>query len=199
MKKKNSRIISLALAAVLLFNVFSWNTAAASDTNQTGEQSAASSSTPTMSVIPNPDAVEVGSIREIESRREENVKHFLMPDNTVQAIVYADAVHRKDADGNWQNISNDLALTEVKGVKFYTTADERVVFAESFAPNTQLWQLSENGYTVAMGLISNQLSAGAITTPAGPATVTNAPERNNATSWNSIEEARAVNNTSTIR
>ncbi len=189
MRKRNLKVTSLMLITVMLLNFLPASATAVSDAD--------AQTTPGVSTVPNPDYVEPGSVRELESRREENVKHFLLPDNTVQAVVYADAVHRKDADGNWQDISNDLSLTEYKGVKFYTTADERVVFAEKFAPNAQLWQLSENGYTVAMGVVSNHLSADA--TVIGQTTVTNAPvQRNAATTWHSVEEARVVDNTASI-
>ena len=194
MKKAKSKSICILLVAVILLNIVSWSTVTATGTQPTIQESAE----PTLSVSPTSDYVEAGSIREIESRREENVKHFLLPDNTVQAIVYADAVHRRDADGNWQDLSNDLSIMEIKGVKFYTTADQRVVFAEKYAPNTQLWQLSENGYSIAMGMAQLQLSADATVTPVGGVTVTNAPQRRSATTWHSVEEARAVDNTASI-
>ena len=65
-----------------------------------------------------------------------------------------------------------------------------MVFAEKFTPNAQLWQLSENGYSVAMGLVSNQLSADASAAPVtGGVTVTNAPQRSSATTWHTVEKA----------
>lgn len=191
MRKRNQKVISLMLIVVMLLNFLpATATAMASSTN--------AQMTPGVTAVPNPDYVEPGSVRELEARREENVKHFLLPDNTVQAVVYADAVHRMDDSGNWQDISNDLSLTEYKGVKFYTTADGRVVFAEKFAPNAQLWQLSENGYSIAMGMAQLQLSADATVTPIGGVTVTNAPVRRSATTWHSVEEARVVDNTASI-
>lgn len=152
----------------------------------------------TVTNIQNTDYIESGVVRELESRREENVKHFLMPDNTVQAVVYANAVHRKDADGIWQDISNDLSLKQIKGVTQYSTADERVMFAEKFTPNTQLWQLSENGYHIAMGISQLQVSADASVVPTGGVTVQNAPKRRGSAVWRSVEEARAVDNTASI-
>ena len=183
-------MISLLLIAVLLVSILPVSVFAASASD--------AQVPPGVTTVTNPDYVEPGAVRELESRREENVKHFLLPDNTVQAVVYADAVHRKDDSGNWQDISNDLTLTEYKGVKFYTTADDRVVFAEKFAPNAQLWQLSENGYSVAMGMAQLQLSADATVTPMGGVTVTNAPVRRSASTWHSVEEARVVDNTASI-
>ena len=31
-----------------------------------------------------------------KKKREQNVKHFLLPDGSYEAVVYTDAVHRKD-------------------------------------------------------------------------------------------------------
>ena len=63
-------------------------------------------------------ATELGSVEtqesdherivEIEDKREENVKHFLLPDGSYEAIVYTDAVHRKDTNDNWVDIDNRL-------------------------------------------------------------------------------------------
>ena len=66
---------------------------------------------------------------EEESRREENVKHFSMPNGTYTAVVYPTAVHRKDADGVWQDINNDPSQRSVRGTQKYETADSRVSFA----------------------------------------------------------------------
>ena len=38
-------------------------------------------------------------IVEDESQREENVKHFQMPDGSYTAVVYTKPVHRRDSDG----------------------------------------------------------------------------------------------------
>ena len=47
-------------------------------------------------------------IVEIVERREENVKHFRLPDGSYEAVAYAKPVHRKNADGVWQDIDNAL-------------------------------------------------------------------------------------------
>ena len=41
----------------------------------------------------------IGAVSEVESLREENVKHFSLPDGTYEAVVYTQAVHRKDKNG----------------------------------------------------------------------------------------------------
>ena len=62
----------------------------------------------------------IGAVSEVESLREENVKHFSLPDGTYEAIIYTEPVHRKDKDGIWQDIDNTIELTtEVGGIFNY--------------------------------------------------------------------------------
>ena len=97
----------------------------------------------------------IGSVSEVESLREENVKHFRLPDGTYEAVVYSQPVHRKDKEGVWQDIDNTIELTSNAKVSKYATADLRVSFADRFAPDTDLFTLSENGYSISMKLLSN--------------------------------------------
>ncbi len=138
----------------------------------------------------------VSTVREVTDLREESVKHFTRPDGTYEAVTYADAVHRKDADGKWQDIDNNLALQNVRGVQQFTTSDLRTTFAKSFAPNSALFTLDENGYTVSMSYLSVGLSESS-SKAAATAKVTNAPLRTQ-TEWETVEEAAVVNNTSSI-
>ena len=62
---------------------------------------------------------------ELVSLRDENTKHFLLPDGSFQAVVSGDAVHRKNADGIWENIDN--TLIEKNGR--LETSDGRVSFS----------------------------------------------------------------------
>lgn len=92
-------------------------------------------------------------ITEITDRREENVKHFDMGDGTYTAISYGTAVHRKDENGEWQDINNNLSLTTVQSKEIYATSDMRTSFAKQFTPNAQLVTLTENGYSISMGIL----------------------------------------------
>ena len=94
-------------------------------------------------------------ITEITDRREENVKHFDMGDGTYTAISYGAAVHRKDGNGEWQDINNNLSLTTVQSKEIYATSDMRTSFAKQFTPNSQLVTLAENGYSVSMGILQS--------------------------------------------
>ncbi len=60
-----------------------------------------------------PETIEETKIVEVVERREESIKHFRLPDGSYEAVSYAGAVHRKDANGVWQDIDNDLTLKTV--------------------------------------------------------------------------------------
>lgn len=154
------------------------------------------------------DAISTTStVTEVTSLREESIKHFKLPDGTYQAVIYADAVHRKDAGGQWQNIDNRLYLSQdsKSNTEAYRTTDGRTSFAKSYAANQEIFSLSEDGYAVSVSMISNQLTlepivGGELVTQAAgttaaaatsTVTVTNAPTRQNAhaTEWASIEAA----------
>ena len=100
-----------------------------------------------------PDAVttndsSLDTIREIVSRREENIKHFLLPDGTVEAIIYNSPVHRKDNDGIWQDIDNRLNDNN-SNQHGYITSDGRIVFSKKLNTNTpEIFKISENGYSI---------------------------------------------------
>ena len=89
---------------------------------------------------------------EIAELRTENVKHFDNGDGTYVAISYGNAVHRKDAKGEWRDIDNTLTLREDRGVKRYNDADERISFSPSASSENALWELSENGYFISLAL-----------------------------------------------
>lgn len=66
-------------------------------------------------------------ILEIESLREESSKHFQLGDGGYQAIAYTMAVHRKDAEGKWQDIDNRLYIDQNDTAR-YSTNDRRFFF-----------------------------------------------------------------------
>lgn len=141
-------------------------------------------------------------ISEVESLRDENVKHFKMPDGTYEMIVYGEAVHRKDADGKWQDIDNNLSLTDIKTESLYASSDMRTVFAQSYQANKPLMTLSENGYSISMSLVSDTIDSGlelmSISEPAMPA-VQNATLRKSGAAFDTIDQAAEVDNRSSIK
>lgn len=112
--------------------------------------------------LPNPeeqtmihDEQDLVEIKEMEDLRTENVKHFQLEDGTTQAVVYPGAVHRKDRDGNWQDIDNRLYLSARLGETGYATADGRIQIGESLRAG-KLLTISENGYGIVLTPISNE-------------------------------------------
>ncbi len=89
---------------------------------------------------------------EIESLREENVKHYLMDDGTYRAVAYASPVHRKDAAGKWQDIDNRLLAAPAGSRSAYTTADGRFSVPSATKGGIPLFQLNEGNYLLSVSL-----------------------------------------------
>lgn len=100
--------------------------------------------------------METTTVTEVEELREENVKHFEMTDGTYKAVVYSDAVHRKDADGVWQDIDNTLEAVKENGNTNYKTSDGRIKFSKNIK-NGKIFDLSENGYKISLSLSNKSL------------------------------------------
>ena len=96
----------------------------------TGETDTPEIEIPSVGKVPNPDYVEENKTYEVIERREANVKHFRLEDGTYEAVTYGYPVHRKDANGEWQDIDNRLFSAAVSGKNVYSTADNRVTFSE---------------------------------------------------------------------
>ena len=100
--------------------------------------------------------VDSTTVKEVEELREENVKHFEMTDGTYKAVVYSDAVHRKDADGVWQDIDNTLEAVKENGNTEYSSSDGRIKFSKNIK-NGKIFELSENGYKISLSLSNKSL------------------------------------------
>ena len=88
-------------------------------------------------------------IVEEKSLREENVKHYKMPDGTYTAVVYNKAIHRKDSNGVWQDIDNRMNEVTLNNKQAYITSDERTMFSKKInSEDSTIFELSENGYTI---------------------------------------------------
>lgn len=149
-----------------------------------------------------------GGIAEVTSLREENVKHFRLTDGTYQAVVYPEAVHRRDADGTWQDIDNTLylqasaqSLTADSAV--YTTSDARIRFASVAQVNQPLLTLRENGYVVSLTLLQSggnvslyALDASSVAT--GRVKNTSAAPAASDRVWASLEEATRIDHYASV-
>ena len=138
-------------------------------------------------------------VTEITSLRSENVKHFQMPDGTMQAIVFANSIHEKDSNGIWQPIDSSLHLQNNSGIMMYTTNDEKTSFASSLTSNSPIFKLSENGYIITMSLDNtlniNSIHAADKTISATVAS--NEPAQEN--EWQSLDDAiSSITSESTI-
>ena len=108
---------------------------------------------------PEPETV-VKEVFELTDRREESVKHFRLEDGSIMAVQYADAVHRADENGAWQDIDNTLSS---KGSEF-TTSDARVKFAKKVTGNEVLFTLHEHNRKITMSLDgAKKKTAGTVT------------------------------------
>ncbi len=149
------------------------------------------------------DTEAISGVREVTDLREENVKHFALPDGTYTAITYANPVHRKDENGIWQDIDNTLSMKAVKNKERYATSDMRVSFSKAFSEGEALFALTENGYTIQMAPLSWGSNTGTSVMALTPSenktvTVTNTEKRIETQRFDTIEEAAAVNNKSSI-
>ena len=144
----------------------------------------------------------IGNVVEVTSLREENVKHFRLSDGTYEAIVYAEPVHRKDKDGVWQEIDNTIELQNYRGLAKYETQDSRISFADSFKANSDIFTLNENGYSVSMSLLSNGIEDDVISTSPTELSpipiVNNSSSVRNTTKFDSLEEAKSIDNRASI-
>ena len=89
---------------------------------------------------------------EIVSLREKNVKHFRLADGTCQAVVYGEAVHRLNDEGEWKEINN--ALSDINGA--IETNDSRVSFTKKITGNETLYTLKNGKYKVTVGLTGDK-------------------------------------------
>ena len=172
-RRRLFKAIAFLLAFVMLLSMMPV-TALETETT-TGETSIpeAEAAVPSVGKEPNPDYVEESQTREVTERREANVKHFRLEDGSYEAVAYGYPVHRKDADGEWQDIDNRLLRKVVGGKTVYATTDSRVTFANQTG-NGDLMTLSENGYTIRMGYLP---PSNTVITASQPAAIANHASR----------------------
>ena len=87
-------------------------------------------------------------VYELNELREENVKHFRQEDGSNVAVVYSDAVHYMDADGEWQDIDNTLSDDGNE----YGTGNARIKFTKKTPGNGSIFTLHENNRKITLSL-----------------------------------------------
>jgi mRNA-degrading endonuclease RelE of RelBE toxin-antitoxin system len=102
MKKLTKKSISILTTILLILSILPYQTSAASSKDQT--------STNLPSQFQSPPAGSKEIVGEDLSKREANVKHFLLKDHTYEADVYPYPVHYL-TNGKWTDIDNSLNET----------------------------------------------------------------------------------------
>ncbi|MBP3700633.1 MAG: DNRLRE domain-containing protein, partial [Lachnospiraceae bacterium] len=94
-------------------------------------------------------------IGEVESLRQESVKHFRLSDGSYLAVSYGLPVHYLDEEESWQDIDNTMVLTNNEnGTMAYRAANADVMSAFSATLSTgQLLSAQRDGYGVSMSLL----------------------------------------------
>ncbi len=95
-------------------------------------------------------------VEEVETLRTENTKHFLMSDGTYKAVMYDTPVHRKNSEGEWQNIDNELQECSVSKNLDYTTKDKRVSFSKNpILSDNKICEIMDNEYSIKISYLSD--------------------------------------------
>ena len=89
---------------------------------------------------------------EVESLREEKIKHFRLSDGSFVAVSYGMPVHYQDSDGQWQDIDNSLLL-EADSLE---TANESApaAFSRDLADG-EIFTASQGDFSVSMSLLDS--------------------------------------------
>ena len=90
----------------------------------------------------------LGDMFEVESLREESVKHFRLEDGSYIAAQYKGPVHYLDENGLWQDIDNSLSLDGNE----YSTSNAKIKFAKKITGNESLFTIHEDNYKLTMSL-----------------------------------------------
>ena len=89
---------------------------------------------------------------EVESLREEKIKHFRLSDGSFVAVSYGMPVHYQDSDGQWQDIDNSLLL-EADTLK---TANKSAptAFSENLTGG-DIFTATQGDFSVSMSLLDS--------------------------------------------
>ena len=135
------------------------------------------------------------SIVEVVELREESIKHFRLPDGSYEAVSYAGPVHRKDSNGVWQDIDNNLSTKKMGSKQQYTTNDSRFNFAKNYSVGSELVSVNEGKYVISMSMLQQQKEN--ISTEKSSTAVFNSASKR-AQTFKTIEEAMDIENKTSI-
>ena len=140
--KVATKLLSAILSAVLLFYVI--------PTVVYGEVAGLFESEPSEESSSGTSYGYINEMHEVESLREESVKHFKLEDGSYVAAQYNYPVHYADEDGKWQDIDNTLE-SAIGGV--FATSNARIKLAKKITGNETLFALKDGNTKLSFGLI----------------------------------------------
>ena len=90
-------------------------------------------------------------VGEVETERDESVKHYRLSDGSFVATQYAEPVHYKAADGQWKNIDNTLTLD---GEMYTAQAGEVIRQFPKDLSSGELFEIAYGDYSLSMSVVS---------------------------------------------
>ena len=148
--KKTIKILSVFLASIMFFSVFSAANPVFAMELQNAEAQSVVSDADEATAETAEEAEEFDEAPEIIgediSRRDETTKHFIMSDGTRKAIKYSKPVHF-EKNGEWVDIDNTLSYDETKGEYTNTENSFKVSFNEELR-SENLFTIENEGYTL---------------------------------------------------
>lgn len=203
MKKTTRKYLSLFWATIMVLLLISTSTTALDVSNNSSNGFTESSAPLQDDVIPNPNYVTDDpqlKVIEITALRGENVKHFQLPDGTMQAVSFPTAIHEKDADGKWQPIDSSISSKTVRGVEVYTAKNGTTRFASSVTSGNPLFTVSENGYIIEVSLENSSGNNLVHATDTSKRVFVSSAEPAKTIEWQSVEDAiSSVSSNSVVR
>ncbi|OIK14253.1 hypothetical protein BIV60_12155 [Bacillus sp. MUM 116] len=149
MQKLLNKYLSILTAIMILISFLPFKTIAAT------EQQTSSDLPPQLQ---SPPAGSKDIVDEDLSKREENVKHFLLKDHTYEADVYPYPIHYKE-NGQWKDIDNSLSDTTDSETNDQVLENKDNPFKIHFAKNTNkknLVKIKNGSYVLGWTLDQSQ-------------------------------------------
>ena len=152
-RKMLTKLLSFLLVLVLVFNFYPCSAAAMDIGEESDDEPKQTANNDTEWFVETKDEEQLQEelaegVCEIKALREENVKHFKLEDGTYQAVVYAQPVHRLNANGEWVDIDNSLSIVGDE----ISTSNARIKFAKKITGNGTVFTLHDGNYKVTLGL-----------------------------------------------
>ena len=134
-------------------------------------------------MVTNPKSIGLSGIRELYLRRDRNVKQYYLGDGMTQMVAFGKSIHRKNQDGEWTDIDNNLSLVEDEsGRTLFSTKDGWASFSSDTSEGAMV-SIRDNEYIIEMSFINYGLD------PKVGAEIENYESPNPPNQFESVEEA----------